>query len=140
MITKEDIIEVKIIGSTSPKSWYAKYVGTDKIFKAVLSQLDDETPVYQTFFEGLMFNVDGVYWTYEKCLHANYIRVENAEIVKDINRETEIKIKLSLVLYSIDDMSLQTLLRTMLFDMYVNQIDWELVYKKMTELMPEVKL
>lgn len=81
MIEEKDIVNIRIIGISHPKNWYAQYVGTDKIFKAICDVSSDGTPIYRTFVEFLMDRVDGVYFTYENCLQAGSIPAENAEIV-----------------------------------------------------------
>jgi len=80
-IQASDVVHIKITGINHPKNWYAPYVRTGRIFKAVRQELDNGEIVYCTFFEGLMSNIDGTWWTYEDCLRASYVTLDNAEIV-----------------------------------------------------------
>ncbi len=63
-----------------------------------------------------------------------------SKVEKKQAREIQIKIKLSSMLNSIEDKSLQNLLRYVIFVLCGDKLDWEKVYNKMTELMPEVSL
>lgn len=52
--------------------------------------------------------------------------------------DMEIKIILSKMLY-MNNKPLEMILRYILFDLCVNVIDWQKVYEKITEQMPELK-
>jgi hypothetical protein len=58
----------------------------------------------------------------------------------DSVRDIEIKVMLSNLLYNIQDKSIQSLLRYIIFTHCGDQIEWETIYNKMTELMPEILL